>query len=174
MRTLDDTAGEESELSQEALARAADWFVDFRVGDVDATTREEFHVWLRRSPQNVQAYLEIARTYVELPAIDPSGKVDVEALIACARSAANVVPLPHAAALTAGLSGALEERHRTSDIRQGWRSLRHCAFAVAVGTIGWPQLRGDKYSTDIGEQRSITLADGSTIDLKRVRVSAST
>jgi transmembrane sensor len=155
-------------MSQEALAQAADWFVDFRVDVVDAVTREEFHVWLRRSPQNVQAYLEIARTYVELPAINPSGKLDVEELIAYARSAANVVPLPRAPT-AAGPSATLPPRaHHKLRLTLAASLL----FAVA-GTIGWLQLRGDNYSTAIGEQRSITLTDGSTIDLNartRIRV----
>jgi transmembrane sensor len=155
-------------MSQEALAQAADWFVDFRVDDVNATTREQFHSWLRRSPQNVQAYLEIARTYVELPAINPSGQLDVEELIAYARSTANVVPLPHAP--TAAAQSAAPSRRARYKLPLALAA--SLLFAVA-GTITWSQLRGDNYSTEIGEQRSITLTDGSTIDLNartRIRV----
>jgi transmembrane sensor len=162
------TAGRRAEMSQEALAQAADWFVDFRVDVVDAAAREEFHVWLRRSPQNVQAYLEIARTYVELPAINPSGKLDVEELIAYARSAANVVPLPRAPTATSPSATLSRRTHHKLRLTLAASLL----FAVA-GTIGWLQLRGDNYSTAIGEQRSITLTDGSTIDLNartRIRV----
>lgn len=164
------TARGRSELSQEALAQAADWFVDFRVGDADATTREEFHGWLRRSPQNVQAYLEIVRTYAELPVINPAGEVDAEALITLARSDDNVVALPRASA-SAGPSmpAALSQRsHR----KLGW-ALAASLLCAVIGALSWSQLRGDNYSTEIGEQRSITLADGSTIGLNartRIRV----
>lgn len=157
-------------MSQEALAQAADWFVDFRVDDVDATTREEFHVWLRRSPQNVQAYLEIARTYVELPAINPSGKIDAEELIAYARSAANVVPLPRAPTAADPSTSAAPSRRVRHELPLTLAA--SLLFAVA-GALTWLQLRGDNYSTDIGEQRSITLTDGSTVDLNartRIRV----
>ena len=74
------------------LEEASEWFVDFRVGDVDATARERFDEWLRSSPEHIRAYMEIARTYVELPTLKVAGKVDVDALIAYAHSEENVVP----------------------------------------------------------------------------------
>lgn len=164
------TTGAKAELSQEVLAQAADWLVDFRVGDADATTREEFNAWLRRSPQNVQAYLEIAGTYAELPAINPSGVVDAEALIAYARADGNVVALPIAPA-GAGPSMPAAATQRTR--HRGGLAIAASLLLAIVGAITWTQLRGNSYSTDIGEQRSITLADGSTIDLNartRIRV----
>src|SRR4029077_9414852 len=40
------------------------------------------------------------------------------------------------------------------------------AFAVVIGgAVWWQAHRYPLYSTDIGERRSITLADGSTVDL---------
>ncbi|MBL8270568.1 FecR family protein [Steroidobacter sp.] len=164
------TTGGKSELSQEALAQAADWLVEFRVDDVDATAREEFNAWLRRSPQNVQAYLEIARTYAELPAINPSGVVDAEALIAYARSDANVVSLPSTPAVGPAMLAAPTQRVR----RRGGLAIAASLLLAVVGALTWSQFRGDSYSTDFGEQRSITLTDGSTIDLNartRIRVS---
>ena len=37
-------------LNRQILDEASDWFVDFRVGDVDSTARERFDLWLRQSP----------------------------------------------------------------------------------------------------------------------------
>src|ERR1700722_13443867 len=83
-----------SALNSQILDEASEWFVDFRVGDVDATARERFDEWLRRSPEHIRAYIDIARTYVELPPPNPSGEIDVQALIAYANSAgSNVAPL---------------------------------------------------------------------------------
>src|SRR5882757_1371774 len=164
------TAGGRSEVSQEALAQAADWFVDFRVGDTDAEMREGFNAWLRQAPQNVQAYLEIARTYSELPALNPDGNVDAEELIAYARSDANVVTLPTAPAVAN--SSVSVASQKTSRNRRGL-AIAASLFMVVLGTVIWSQLRDDIYSTDIGEQRLITLVDGSTIDLNartRIRV----
>ncbi len=36
---------------------------------------------------------------------------------------------------------------------------------MAAGTLGWLALRGPTYATGIGEQRTLTLADGSTVEL---------
>ena len=54
------------ELNRQILDEASEWFVDFRVGDVDTVARERFDEWLRRSPEHIRAYWEIAKTYVEL------------------------------------------------------------------------------------------------------------
>ena len=81
-------------LNAQILDEASEWFVDFRVGDVDAHARERFDEWLRRSPEHIRAYIDIARTYVELPPPNPKGEIDVQALIAYANShGSNVVPL---------------------------------------------------------------------------------
>ncbi len=61
-------------LNRQILDEASAWFVDFRVGDVDLTARERFDQWLRQSPEHIRAYMEIARTYVELPALNPERK----------------------------------------------------------------------------------------------------
>src|SRR5580700_4522869 len=78
-------------LNAQILDEASEWFVDFRVGDVDAAARERFDEWLRRSPEHIRAYMEIAKTYVELPARKLLGSLDVDALIAYAHSGENVV-----------------------------------------------------------------------------------
>src|SRR5271155_3337689 len=78
-------------LNRQILEEASEWFVDFRVGDIDATARERFDEWLRRSPEHIRAYMEIAKTYVELPALKIAGSLDLDALIAYARSGENVV-----------------------------------------------------------------------------------
>src|ERR1700722_18849672 len=90
-------------LNRQILDEAAEWFVDFRVGDVDAEACERFDQWLRRSPEHIRAYMEIAKTYVELPAEGPDRKINLEDLIARARSpdTANVISLDRSAALRA-------------------------------------------------------------------------
>src|ERR1700678_2556678 len=52
--------------NRQIVDEACEWFVEFRVGDVDAAARERFDEWLRRSPEHIRAYIEIARTYVEM------------------------------------------------------------------------------------------------------------
>jgi transmembrane sensor len=168
-------------LNRQILEEASEWFVDFRVGDVDAAARAHFDEWLRRSPEHIRAYWEIAKTYVELPDQSDFGKLDVAALIAYARSDDNVVPLnagtqpnrPHgmAAADAPGQAEAIGRADGSIDPRRIPR--RRLAAAVAAGVLIalaaggflWHASRFPTYSTDIGERRSITLADGSAVDL---------
>ena len=55
------TRAPQPKLSRQILDEASAWFVDFRVGDVDQHARERFDQWLRRSPEHIRAYMEIAR-----------------------------------------------------------------------------------------------------------------
>jgi transmembrane sensor len=166
---------QDSTLNRQILEEASEWFVDFRVGDVDGPARARFDEWLRRSPEHIRAYMDIARTYVELPSITDSGKLDVAALIAFAHSDGNVVPLhpgsaPQAPAASRGPvppGGPNAGRPSRSRV---WRRpilvAASVAFVLAIaGTLWWQTQRYPLFTTDIGERRSITLADGSTVDL---------
>jgi transmembrane sensor len=168
-------------MNRPILDEASAWFVDFRVGDVDSHARERFGQWLRQSPEHIRAYMEIAKTYVELPAFKGAAPIDIDALIASARRDAPIVSLDDKSP-GAGASARVADRHRAPGL-QSWRgaSLKHRVLAAslavvaaggAFGTWLWFH-RYPTYSTEIGENRSVTLADGSLIDLNarsRVRV----
>jgi transmembrane sensor len=158
------------------LEEASEWFVDFRVGDVDAAARERFDEWLRRSPEHIRAYMEIAKTYVELPPLKIAGSLDLDALIAYARSGENVVRFDNTGSVrTRELhSGDEEISHRERQKKVAGRALHvrrrflavATALVLAIGAAAWWQsARFPIYATDIGERRSITLGDGSTVDL---------
>lgn len=156
-----------SKVDRMILEEASDWFVDFRVGDVDVTARERFDEWLRRSPEHIRAYMEIARTYVELPALKVAGKVDVDSLIAYANSRDSVVPFDSAGHVR---PHALKtSRHDRATTRERYpRRLLAAAAAIVLsiaGVVWWNAEQHPLYATDIGERRSITLNDGSTVDL---------
>jgi transmembrane sensor len=158
------------------LEEASEWFVDFRVGDVDAAARERFDEWLRRSPEHIRAYMEIAKTYVELPTLKIAGSLDLDALIAYARSGENVVRLDIADTVRRRVPHSVDEEisHRERKEKVAGRALRirrrllavAAALALAIGAAAlWQSARFPTYTTDIGERRSITLADGSTVNL---------
>jgi len=75
------------------VAEASEWFIDFRAGDVDGEARLRFIEWLRRSPEHIQAYLEVSGVWSELPSSDPEGRLDIASLIARARNEPDVIPL---------------------------------------------------------------------------------
>ena len=167
------------------LEEASEWFVDFRVGDVDERARERFDEWVRRSPEHIRAYMEIARTYVELPLVKLGGKIDVDSLIAYAHSGENIVPFDDARTTqpNAPRATSAETNHRSAPAKRAERTPRlrrrflvaasGVLLLVTAGAVWWNLERFPIYATEIGERRSITLADGSTVNLNarsRLRV----
>jgi len=147
------------------VAEASAWFIEFRAGDVTGDARLRFIEWLRRSPEHIQAYLEVSGVWAELPTSDPNGKIDLAALIARARSEADVIEL------CADTPVSAPRQPRPQHLR-GWRGPRRALLAMAVlAVLGsvvvrfWASAFADSYVTGIGEQRTIQLADGSTVEL---------
>lgn len=141
------------------IAEASTWFAEFRAGGMTGGARARFDEWLRHSPEHIQAYLEVAAGWSELPTADPEGRIDVEALVALARASEdeNVVLLSQG-------DGSHVETPRSA-----WMyALAACVALITIlmgaGTWVW-MYRAGTYSTGIGEQRTLSLADGSTVIL---------
>jgi len=50
----------QSHFNTQIYEEACAWFVECRSGDLDAAARTEFDRWLRKSPEHLSAYVEIA------------------------------------------------------------------------------------------------------------------
>jgi len=180
-------------LNEQVYQEACEWFVEFRSGDLDDAGRRRFDLWARKSPEHLAAYLEIAAIWSEGSALDPDLQWDPKTLIAqAAADATNVVPLTDrsrgADASTAVSDTPSEPAADKLDVQQlrPAKSLRPwfriaasiAAIALIAGTAIWYQnFRMPIYATTFGEQRSITLPDGSVVDINshskvRVRYSA--
>ena len=167
-----------SRLRRQVISEACAWFVEFRTDDASAATRDRFDEWLRHSPEHIQAYLEVAAAWAELPTSDPQGRIDMAGLMERARASRDddvVVPLG------ARVSPRIEPRE-PAPTNSRWRAFpMHRALAAGIalvviiaGVAGWLALvGGNTYTTDIGEQRTIRLPDDSIVDLNarsRIRV----
>jgi transmembrane sensor len=148
------------------VAEASEWFIEFRAGDVNGEARSRFMEWLRRSPEHIQAYLEVSGAWSELPGSDPEGKFDIASMIARARNESDVTPL-------SPVNPGAPPPKPAAELR-AFRTLRRPVLAAAVLallaslTALFVWIDGDKvrsYSTGIGEQRTIQLMDGSTVEL---------
>ena len=147
------------------IAEASAWFIEFRAGDVDGDARVRFIEWLRRSPEHIHAYLEISGVWADLPSSDPKGKIDVAGLIARARSEPDVIALSSNGRRPPSVPSAV-----TPDTL--WRSRRAAAALAAVVVLAVASVlllgrgkSGSSYATGIGEQRTVQLLDGSTVEL---------
>jgi len=155
-------------ISPQARAAATEWFVTFRDGDADSATQEAFYAWIRRSPENVEAYLRITALWEDTGLLEKSELFDRAALLQRAVQSANVVELESSS------------RHAPDDSRPrrfrgtAWRvAMAACALVIIAITLGWLQLERNIYTTATGEQRTVALQDGTAIVLNaksRIRV----
>jgi transmembrane sensor len=133
---------------------AAEWLEQMENNpDVD---RAAFQRWLARSPEHVEAILNISALDRVLDDVDPEHELDVQSFVAEAQRI--VVPL----------QGTRDTRE-TVFPRGGWPRWRFSLAVAATLVIGiavtWALLDDHTYSTDIGEQRTVQLPDGSTVNL---------
>ena len=178
---------------------ACEWFIECRAGDLDNTARAEFDRWLRKSPEHLGAYLEIAAIWNEGPTLDPSNRWDLDTLISrAAADPGNIVSIernPRPAARTPQpgpahepnrthssndrgnhaplIAKALEPRHRKQHSRRRLFSIAASIVLVTAAMATYLLASGGVYATTVGEQRSLALADGSTVQLNslsRIRV----
>lgn len=147
--------------NRQILDEASTWFVEFRVGDADLDSRAEFDRWVRQSPEHIRAYLEVARTYHELSGLDGERVARLAELISAADQRDPVVRLePNASSEQPdGILGSTRPK-------LGSWIFATFAAAVAASLVVWINLaRYPGYSTGIGENRTVTMTDGSIITL---------
>jgi transmembrane sensor len=181
-------------LNEQIYQEACEWFVESRAGDLDDAGRRRFDLWTRKSPEHMAAYLEIAAIWNEGSTLDSDLKWDAQTLVAqAAADTTNVVPLARRSRAddsgealsekpsTLGrLKLEVDQKSRSRTLSPKWirAAASIAAVGLMVGTLIWYQsFRMPIYATTFGEERSITLSDGSIIDINshskiRVRYSA--
>lgn len=170
------------------LEEATHWFIEVNEPGFDDEGRRRFNVWLRRSPEHVQAYLQIAALWEGTPAVAGACAVPAAELVARTLGQGNVVAFPdtppiETPTITATPPPASEQREgnaisaetgadRASPQRSASPQRRRRAWAIAASLLvlaislaGWQRFSRGVYATDFGERRSITLSDGSSIEL---------
>ncbi len=158
-------------------AEAAEWLIEFRTGEVSAASRATFDAWIRSSPEHLRAYLEMATIWHDSGEIDRWQAIDVQALIERARTEVNLIPLEVGPAGPAResvdeppshFSAARLARDRMSSLYRGRVAVTALLCSVAVVWtlfLWWQHGREPTYSTATGEQRTVRLSDGSTVEL---------
>ncbi|WP_184644295.1 FecR domain-containing protein [Xanthomonas sp. 3307] len=135
---------------------------------LDAKQEQQLLDWLTASPQHLREYLAMQRVAGELGEALRGMDLDVDALLASddAATAAtgNVIalPLPRRLPATATATPARAARTRAAP---RWRLAAAAAVCAVAVLIGWNWPTSQTYRTALGEQRSVQLADGSTVRL---------
>lgn len=164
-------------LNTQIYEQASEWFVEFRTGDPDEDQRKRFIAWLRTSPEHVRAYLELAAIWNEGPRLDPERRYDGSELTELA-SQTNVIPLERDPEIRRPpeRNARFKDERRAFVRRRGFFAMAAGVLMALAGIGTWHYVHRSTYATGIGEQRSITLADGSRVDLNadsRIRESFS-
>jgi transmembrane sensor len=159
---------ESSSMNTQIYEEASDWIIQHREGELDESDKHAFDAWLRRSPDHVRAYLEMSSIWEDVSSLDSASNASTDALIALACATDNIVPFdvdasqaPRSSKASANIP--IDGKSRDLSRRQLLAASVIIA-CVGAGILAWLN-REPYYLTGIGEQRSITLADGSTIDL---------
>src|SRR5580692_438118 len=120
-------------LNTQIYEEACEWFVDCRAGDLDDATRHAFDCWLRKSPEHLSAYLELAAIWNEAPLLDPEGKFDSDTLITqAALDRDNVVEFSNLRAGSDSSRHDVAARAASShDQRRRFRRRRFAAIAAS-------------------------------------------
>ena len=149
-------------LNAQIREQASEWLVCFSEGEVDAGAREAFTHWLRTSPEHVRAYLRVSAFWHDAELIDKATRGDIDGLVERALKESNVVSLREVGRVSP-----------PSDVSErGAPSVRPWAIAAALTIVCVGMLfavlrfhGGQTYATGVGELRTVTLSDGSKVEL---------
>ncbi|HEY0682140.1 MAG TPA: FecR domain-containing protein [Steroidobacter sp.] len=142
--------------AEAVIDEASQWVVRLSSPDVSMEERRAFVAWLKRSPVHLGEYLRLECTWAELADVDRSRTLNIEELLAVEEG--NVVELALGAAAPPPLVKRRSSRHFGAAIAA-------CAVLALAAFFSFQTLVAGRYATDIGEQRTIRLDDGSTVAL---------
>jgi transmembrane sensor len=149
-------------LNAQIREQASEWLVGFSEGEVDAGAREAFTRWLRTSPEHVLAYLRVSAFWHDAELIDKATRGDIDGLVERALQENNVVSLRD----VGRGSAPSDVSERTPSSRRPWAIAAMLTIACVGMLFAVLQFHGGhSYATEIGELRTVTLADGSKVEL---------
>ncbi|WIO74175.1 FecR family protein [Porticoccaceae bacterium LTM1] len=126
--------------TDDLLDEACEWAVRLRGENVDDSLLDQFSEWLTTSEDHRIAFTQIA---------DFSGELDV----------VKAMPMDH----------LIPEAKQTAKPRFGWLRLSGGFAVAAIAVVAWlglqPTLPVEHYQTNVGKQLTVSLSDGSTVEL---------
>jgi transmembrane sensor len=145
---------------------AAEWLVELETEEADAKMRGRFAAWLDSSPEHVRAFLEATSLWEDSVDFDKRRALDVDALMAAVKTERNLFPLDVVSyRLEADAPGGPWSAPRV----RRWRVALAASVAVlatsAAGAWYWTSHWRGVHGTEIREQRTLALEDGTTVEL---------
>lgn len=157
-------------IRNQIASEAVDWFTRMRETGISAEDRAQFTLWLLRSPEHIAEYLVVAQTWGNAglaKADDLSAEAVIKEALAAPAPPPNIVHFPSATGARSTLATSTHQRVSRRALPKA--AIAAVAACITLAVCGWVVF--DRWidpthvSTDIGEQRAITLEDGSVITL---------
>ena len=144
--------------------QAAEWYLRMEEeGDASLAERQQFVAWLKASPAHIEEFMRVRAMHAELAGIDTDSLPDAEELLRT--DECNIV------ALTSEPTGGEQQAAKKTRTPMVWTAA--ASIAAVLFAIGFATLRlvspsadlDNRYTTALGEQRSVLLGDGSVVEL---------
>jgi len=143
---------------------AIGWLIGFCEQEINADGLRRFERWLKASPEHVQAYLQISALWEAADRLNRTNALQIDELVQRAAAERSIVKLQPAA-----------DRLRSVGATRVGRGIMHGRAALAaslvvltfsaIAAFWWQSHRSMVYATSVGEERTITLSDSSTVAL---------
>jgi transmembrane sensor len=159
MTRYEDTTDDPNE--QHAVQGAAYWLATLSDEGCTDAERRQFSEWLRASTRNVEEFLRLSTLARSLGKRELWPERSIEQLVEEARASSNVATLQPRSAATAGRDG----RRLLPWLMAAAVACLLVGGAIVLRTVPLTQVAGQEYQTSLGEQRTITLDDGSVVEL---------
>jgi transmembrane sensor len=143
---------------------AIGWLVGFCEGEIDADGRKRFERWLKASPQHVQAYLQVSTLWEAAGRLNSTRKMQIDELVRRAATEQNVLTLQPAADRIRSF-GASRLRKGVLGRPAALAASLLVVMLLGVAGLWWQNHRSLVYATVVGEERTLTLSDSSTVVL---------
>ena len=143
---------------------ASDWMAELGQGDLDPAQKAALTDWLRESPRNVRELIEttlLARDIRDIPV----SREQLDEWVKEVREGRPPIPLAVAGTPSSFNEAAHVDRAPARSWLRTWAMAASVAFVAVMGTATYLHWQDGRYSTDLGEQRILTLADGSVVTL---------
>lgn len=151
--------GQARDRNTEAIIdEAAEWIVRLSAPADGPEDRRRFIAWLKRSPVHLAEYLRMERTWADLAHVDPAKKLSPADLLE--RDDAEVVALRSDPGLDV-ITGSRASRRPVRLAAALGAGVLLATAAVLLSQVSWLE----RYTTGIGERRTVELTDGSTVVL---------
>jgi transmembrane sensor len=143
---------------------ASDWMAELNQGELDPERKAALTDWLRESPLNVREFLEANLLAQDLRDV-PVSREQLEDWVKEVREARSPIPLAVTGTTSVFDAAPRSDRVQRRNRRRAWSIAASLALVASFGAAAYMHWQDGRYSTDLGEQRIVTLADGSVVTL---------